>query len=191
MATLTEPVQLYIVTALATYTPVTEVIRQVRAIHGVEVGMGQVIHYDASRSYYKGAKKWADIFNETRRQFLSRAARDGLARMEVRLTALDRLAQKAEDQGNYKLAADILRQAAEDVGGIYTNLRRVQTDPAAALSQLLGVNPSEIPQRGANAWAKGTPIPPEARKAAQERAGGLPMDETIMGNGGNGNGAVH
>lgn len=195
MAQLTEPVQIYIVTALATYTAPTEVIRQVRDVFGVEAHLLQVIHYDASRPYYKGAKRWADLFHETRKLFLQRAARDGLARQEVRLTALERLAAKAEERGNLKLAADIYRQAAEDAGGLYTNVRMVKGDPQTALAQLLGVQPSEIPNRKANHWAAGAPAPPpEVRRAAVDRAAGVPLSDTILGNGnghGNGNGAVH
>lgn len=186
MARLSEPVQLYITTALATYTSVSEVMRQVQQVFGVRTTMLQVIHYDAARPYCTAAKKWRDIFHQTRTEFLKTAARDGIARLEVRLSTLQRLAVKAEEQGNLKLAADLLRQAAEDAGGLYTNVRMWKGDPQAALASLLGVQPSEIPRGRAGDQGERTPLPPElerpAIRAARERAAGMkPMTDTRMG----------
>ncbi|MQV45441.1 DUF2280 domain-containing protein, partial [Sinorhizobium medicae] len=43
----------------------------------------------------------------------------------VRLRGLQRMAKKAEIQGNMELAASLMKQAAEEVGNAYTNRREL------------------------------------------------------------------
>lgn len=71
------------------------------------------------------APKWRALFEETRKTFLEDTASIAISHRAVRLRALQRMADKAEGQGNMVLASSLLKQAAEEVGGSYTNRREL------------------------------------------------------------------
>ncbi len=70
----------------------------------------------------------APCSNATRAAFLADAATIGIAHRAVRLRTLGRLADRAEAMGNLALAAEILEQAAKEVGNAFTNKREVAGD---------------------------------------------------------------
>jgi hypothetical protein len=49
-----------------------------------------------------------------------------IAQMGYRLRRLQEMALQAERMKNYKLAAEIMEQAAKDHGGLFTNVRQLQ-----------------------------------------------------------------
>ncbi len=56
------------------------------------------------------------------------------------------MSEKAEEAGNFTFAADLLKMAAQDRGGMFTNKREVKIDdPAAVLAGLLNITPEELP----------------------------------------------
>jgi hypothetical protein len=71
------------------------------------------------------AEKWKLLFEETRKTFLEDTATIAISHRAVRLRALQRMADKAENQGNMVLAASLMKQAAEEVGNAYTNRREL------------------------------------------------------------------
>ncbi|KOF15609.1 hypothetical protein AC244_22890 [Ensifer adhaerens] len=71
------------------------------------------------------AEKWKLLFEETRKTFLEDTASIAISHRAVRLRALQRMAEKAETQGNMVLASSLLKQAAEEVGNAYTNRREL------------------------------------------------------------------
>jgi hypothetical protein len=78
------------------------------------------------RAGAKLAEKWAGLFRETRKAFEEGRANLGITHRMVRLRALERMAEKAERQGNLQLAASLLEQAAKEMGDAYTNTRVVR-----------------------------------------------------------------
>ena len=69
--------------------------------------------------------KWRAIFFATRAAFIAEIGRIGITHRAVRLRMLQRMADKAEAQGNTKLLLTLLEQAAKEMGGAYTNRREI------------------------------------------------------------------
>jgi len=137
---LTVEVQTFIVQQLACFDTPTTVARAVKEEFGVEVTRQLVEGYDPTK--YRGerrirGRKWVHLFEETRKAFLKDTSKIGISHRAVRLRSIDRMAARAEGQGNLKLAADLHRQAAEEVGGVYTNRREVTGKEGAPLQVVI------------------------------------------------------
>ncbi|MGZ2501760.1 DUF2280 domain-containing protein [Rhizobium leguminosarum] len=125
-AKLTDEVKTYIVQALACFDSPSIVASAVKKEFGVEVSRQLVESHDPNKKAASGlAPKWRVIFEETRKTFLEDTATIAISHRAVRLRALQRMADKAENQGNLVLASSLLKQAAEEVGGSYTNRREL------------------------------------------------------------------
>ncbi|ASS57593.1 DUF2280 domain-containing protein [Rhizobium leguminosarum] len=125
-AKLTDEVKTYIVQALACFDSPSIVASAVKKEFGVEVSRQLVESHDPNKKAASGlAPKWRVIFEETRKTFLEDTASIAISHRAVRLRALQRMADKAENQGNMALASSLLKQAAEEVGGSYTNRREL------------------------------------------------------------------
>ncbi|MBN3755906.1 DUF2280 domain-containing protein [Paraburkholderia sp. Tr-20389] len=145
MAVLTEDLKLAIVRALACYDSPKQVARCIKEEFGVTVSPQQVESYDPEK--YAGralSKKWRAIFEQTRKSFLEDIGKVSVANAAVRLRRIERLANKAEDQGNVALALNALEQAAKEAGGAFTNKTRVEAS---------GPNGAPIPHAHAHAHA--------------------------------------
>jgi hypothetical protein len=126
MAKLTEPVQTFIVQALACFDSPTEVAKAVREEFGVTIDRQQAQQYHPERRASKGmAEKWVKLFHATREQFLKEAGKVPIAQQAYRLRSLQRLHELAVSRNNAALAAQLLEQAAKEVGGAFTNRREV------------------------------------------------------------------
>ncbi|MDP9590594.1 UNVERIFIED_ORG: hypothetical protein J2W19_003158 [Shinella zoogloeoides] len=125
-AKLTDEVKTYIVQALACFDAPSIVAAAVKKEFGIEVSRQLVESHDPNKKAASGlAPKWRVLFEETRKTFLEDTASIGISHRAVRLRALQRMADKAEGQGNMVLASSLLKQAAEEVGGSYTNRREL------------------------------------------------------------------
>ncbi|MBY5750796.1 DUF2280 domain-containing protein [Rhizobium leguminosarum] len=125
-AKLTDEVKTHIVQALACFDSPSIVASAVKKEFGVEVSRQLVESHDPNKKAASGlAPKWRVIFEETRKTFLEDTATIAISHRAVRLRALQRMADKAENQGNMVLASSLLKQAAEEVGGSYTNRREL------------------------------------------------------------------
>jgi hypothetical protein len=92
----------------------------------VDASRQLVESHDPNKKAASGlAPKWRVLFEETRKTFLEDTASIAISHRAVRLRALQRMADKAETQGNMVLASSLLKQAAEEVGGSYTNRREL------------------------------------------------------------------
>jgi hypothetical protein len=123
MATLSKDVQTYIVQQLACFATPSEVAVSVAEHFGVTIDRRQVRKYNPQQ--VRVAEKWQQIFVATRKAFLEDAGAHAVAHQAFRLRELLDLYRRAKKQGNTKLAADLLRQAAEEVGGSFTNRREL------------------------------------------------------------------
>ncbi|MBD9510011.1 DUF2280 domain-containing protein [Ensifer sp. ENS10] len=124
-AKLSDEVKTYIVQALACFDSPSVVSAAVKKEYGLDVSRQLVESHDPNKKAASGlAPKWRVLFEETRKTFLEDTASIAISHRAVRLRALQRMADKAETQGNMVLAADLLEQAAKEVGDSYTNRQK-------------------------------------------------------------------
>lgn len=124
MAKLTDSIRQYIVQRLACYDTPSQIADGVREEFGLEITRQQVHEYDPGHK--EPAKKWRDLHAKTRALFLETAADIPIANRSVRLRRLERMSIAAEGRRNYQLAAQLLEQAAKEVGEAYTNTRNLK-----------------------------------------------------------------
>src|SRR5918911_342088 len=108
VASLTGGVKAYIVQRLACYDTPQQVTDAVKEEFGLTVSRQLVQTYDAGRAGRKPAEKWRALFEATRPRFLKSASEIPAAQKAVRLRRLDRMAARAEERGDYALAARLL-----------------------------------------------------------------------------------
>jgi hypothetical protein len=121
---LSQHVQTFIVQSLACFDTPSVVVDAVRKEFGETITRQSVEGYDPSKKAgSKLAEKWKALFEETRKTFLEDTATIAISHRAVRLRALQRMAEKAENQGNMVLAANLMEQAAKEVGDSFTNRR--------------------------------------------------------------------
>jgi hypothetical protein len=112
-AKLTDEVKTYIVQAIACFDSPSIVAASVKKEFGVDISRQLVETYDPTKkAAAKIAPKWTALHEETRKTFLEDTASIAISHRAVRLRALQRMADKAEGQGNMVLASSLLEQAA-------------------------------------------------------------------------------
>ncbi len=125
-AKLTCDQQTYVVQALACFDSPAVVVAALKREYSTAVSPQAVECYDPTKKAGRNlAAKWNALFVETRKTFLEDTASIAISHRAVRLRALQRMADKAENSGNMVLASSLLKQAAEEVGGSYTNRREL------------------------------------------------------------------
>ncbi|MBZ9600738.1 DUF2280 domain-containing protein [Phyllobacterium chamaecytisi] len=118
--------QTFVVQSLACFDTPMVVVAALKKDFNVVVSAQAVEVYDPNkRAGRKLSMRWRALFEETRKTFLADTATIAISHRAVRLRALQRMADKAETQGNMVLASSLLKQAAEEVGGSYTNRREL------------------------------------------------------------------
>lgn len=123
---LKDEVKIFIVQSLACFDTPSVVVDAVRKEFGATITRQSVEGYDPTKKAGSNlAEKWRLLFEETRKTFLEDTATIAISHRAVRLRALQRMAEKAETQGNMVLAANLLEQAAKEVGDSYTNRRQI------------------------------------------------------------------
>jgi len=118
--------QTYAVQSLACFDSPSVVAASLRKDYGVTITPQSIEAYDPTKK--AGANlsdRWRALFEETRKTFLEDTAAIAISHRAVRLRALQRMAEKAETQGNMVLAANLLEQAAKEVGDSFTNRREL------------------------------------------------------------------
>lgn len=115
-------VQTFVVQSLACFDGPGVVAEAVRKEFGQTIARQSVEAYDPNKKAgAKLAQRWRVLFAETRKAFLESTAEIGISHRTVRLRALQRMATAAEDRGNMPLAAQLLEQAAKEMGNAFTN----------------------------------------------------------------------
>ena len=127
MAVLKKEVKLFIVRSLAVFNTPTETAELVHQDYGVVVTKQQCEKYDPTkRSGENLSPELKAEFEATREEFLEKPKNIPIANLSVRLQRMENQYQK---HGKNRVAAlSILKQAAEDVGGKYTNKTDVTTN---------------------------------------------------------------
>ncbi|MCZ0964315.1 DUF2280 domain-containing protein [Paracoccus benzoatiresistens] len=133
-AKLNNEVRTFIVQALACFDGPSAVVKAVEDEFRITIARQSVEAYDPTKRAGRDlATKWRTIFEETRTAFLEDTSKIGISHRAVRLRALQRMAEKAETQGNMVLASSLLEQAAKEMGGAFTNRREVTGKEGGAL----------------------------------------------------------
>lgn len=131
MAALKPEVKAYIVQSVACFDTPTQVAESVLKEFGVKINRQQVEQHDPTKaSGRKLAKKWVDMFNDTRTRFQTEIADIPIANKAYRLRTLDRMAVRTETMKNFSLTAQLIEQAAKEVGDAYTNKLKVESTGA-------------------------------------------------------------
>ncbi|WP_298967734.1 DUF2280 domain-containing protein [uncultured Methylobacterium sp.] len=152
--TLSDEVKTFIVQQLACFDPPSVVVKAVKTEFGEAVSPQQVEAYDPTKragQYLSTGLR--EIFTATREAFLKDTAQIGISHRTSRLRTLQRLADRAESQGNLALAAQLVAQAAKEVGDAFTNKRQVEASgkdgqPLLAGGIAVTFIPSAAPDQG-------------------------------------------
>ncbi|WP_312990901.1 DUF2280 domain-containing protein [Atlantibacter hermannii] len=150
MAALKNDVKAYIVQALACFDTPSQVVESVQAEFQVKITRQQVEAYDPTKASGKAlASRWVEMFNATRTRFQKEIADIPIANKAYRLRVLQRMSMTAENMKNIGMTAQLLEQAAKEVGEAYSNKQKVEhTSPDGSMSprpttiRLVGVEPN-------------------------------------------------
>lgn len=140
MAALKGEVKAFIVQSLACFDTPSQVVDAVKKEFGIAVTRQQVESHDPTKANGKGlAQKWVDMFNDTRERFQKEISDIPIANKAYRLRALNRMANNTETMRNYALTAQLMEQAAKEVGDAYTNKQKVEHSGGVAVSSVASV----------------------------------------------------
>lgn len=121
-----EEVKRFIINALAAFDTPSQVVAAVKEEFGLDVTRQAVEGHDPTKHAGRSlAPKWREMFEAARKGFINEATQVPIAHRSTRLRALDRMAKAAEKRGNFPLAAQLHKQAAEEMGNAYTNRREL------------------------------------------------------------------
>jgi len=127
MAVLRDEVKAFIVQALACFDTPSQVVSAVKEQFGIETTRQQCELYNPTKHAGRSlAAKWVTLFEDTRKRFREETADIPIANRAYRLRMLDRMASRAENVKNTALAAQLLEQAAKEVGNAYTNKQQLE-----------------------------------------------------------------
>lgn len=130
MAALSNEVKAFIVQALACFDTPSQVAEAVKNEFGIEVSRQSVESHDPTkRAAQRLAKRWVTLFEDTRKRFREETADIPIANRAYRLRALGRMVEKAESMRNLALTAQLLEQAAKEVGDVYVNRQTKNENP--------------------------------------------------------------
>ena len=124
MATLKEPVKIFIVQALACRDTPQEVAEAVKQEFKIELDRRQCASYDPTKPAGQNlSKKFVQLFNETREKFDAGLIDIPIANKHFRLKQYQK--QLERNAKNTVMSLKILEQAAKDVGGQFTNRQEI------------------------------------------------------------------
>ncbi|MDU6106824.1 MAG: DUF2280 domain-containing protein [Klebsiella pneumoniae] len=127
MAALKPEVRAFIVQELACFDTPSQIVESVQKEFKVQVTRQQVASHDPTKVAGKGlAQKWVDLFNHTRDRFLNEISDIPIANKAYRLRVLQRMSTTAEGMKNLGMTAQLLEQAAKEVGDAYTNKHKFE-----------------------------------------------------------------
>lgn len=127
MAALKPEVKAFIIQSVACYETPSQVADAVLKEFGIKITRQQVDQNDPTKVSGKGlAKKWVDLFNATRDRFLNEISDIPIANKAYRLRVLQRMSTTAEGMKNLGMTAQLLEQAAKEVGDAYSNKQKVE-----------------------------------------------------------------
>jgi hypothetical protein len=122
MAKLDEPVKAFIVERLACFARPSEVVADVKEeFDGLTITRQQVEEYDPAKRCK--TEKWVKLHAATRASFLEQKAGIAISHRSWRQKEREDLYRAAKKARNYKLANELLQEAAKEEGDFYINAR--------------------------------------------------------------------
>jgi hypothetical protein len=122
---LTPAQQEEIVILLARGMGASKVKEYVWSTHRINLSIQAVLAYDVSKPSFRNAERWRPIFEAARNSFLDNVGAVPIAHPAFRLNLLNDAALVARERGNFALMAQLLEQAAREVGGMFTKVRAI------------------------------------------------------------------
>lgn len=141
LITLTDEHKSYIVVQWAMWRSAAQIIEQFGEVFGMEITYKHVAQYNLDGWYGSRTdraaplSKWRTLFDETRAKFLSEITAIPISNEAYRLKTLQHLLDKQIATDNASGAMALLKQAAEEVGRVYTNKREIEVTPLALVSE--------------------------------------------------------
>jgi len=124
MPALTDSQKEFIVERLACFGKPSEIADAVKEEFGVVIPRQQVEVYDPEKGCK--VKKWIELHAAIRKAFLDKRSGLAITHRSWRLQELEDMARKAKKSRNYKLAKELLEQAAKEDGDFYVNAKTNQ-----------------------------------------------------------------
>ncbi|WP_434795835.1 DUF2280 domain-containing protein [Citrobacter europaeus] len=132
MAALKPDVKAFIIQSLACYDTPSQVVEAVQKEFGINITRQQAESHDPTKASGKTlAKKWVELFNATRERFQNEISDIPIANKAYRLRVLQRMSTTADNMKNLGMTAQLLEQAAKEVGDVYTNKQKVEQSVVA------------------------------------------------------------
>lgn len=128
MAELTEDQKRQIVVGFAHFKSPAEIRALMREEHGLELEFRQITTYDPQRANFEASDKWREIFDIHRNAYLEDVKAIPISSQAYRLNVLQEELTKARKMNNAILAAQLLEQAAKEMGGLLTNARSLDVN---------------------------------------------------------------
>ncbi|EEQ1736124.1 DUF2280 domain-containing protein [Escherichia coli] len=127
MAALKPDVKAFIIQSLACYDTPSQVVEAVQKEFGIKITRQQAESHDPTKASGKTlAKKWVELFNATRERFQNEISDIPIANKAYRLRVLQRMSMTAENMKNIGMTAQLLEQAAKEVGEAYSNKQKLE-----------------------------------------------------------------
>lgn len=129
-------VKAFIIQRLACYESAPEVRDAVKEEFGLDIPLSYIHRHDPTKPYHPEGfldKKWIELFEKTREEFQRGLYDTGIVWKAYRLKRLDEMERRLRREGKYMEAAQLLEQAAKEVGGAFEQRRR---DSAITLETL-------------------------------------------------------
>lgn len=123
-------------TLLAQFVGPAKVKEHFQVEHGVALTLQHITAYDPTRPQFRVAEKWRTIFWAARKRYMEEVGSIPIANQGFRLNLLHEAVLSARSRGNYVLMADLLEQAAKEVGGALTNKREVDLKDDRLMAEL-------------------------------------------------------
>ena len=124
---LTNDQKVFLVQSLAMFDTPSEAVKQLQEAFGVTITKQSIEGYDPTKKAGENiAKRWRALFEATRKAFLEDTANIGISHRAVRMRKLARQVDLNEQRGNSAMVAQLLEQAAKEMGDHYTDRRRVE-----------------------------------------------------------------
>ena len=150
MATLKEPIKIFIVQSLACRDTPQEVADAVKQEFGIQIERQQVAAYDPTKARGKDlSKKFVDLFHKTRADFDAGLIDIPIAQKYYRLKQYQKHLEK--NARNTVMSLNIMKQAAQDLGGQFTNRQELTGKDG---EPLMGISDDELNKRIKEAEAK-------------------------------------
>ncbi len=129
MAELSDQQKAFVVTLLAQFNSPSEVRDLFYEEYGGEkLTVQQVGSYDPTRPRFDAGSRWVALFEAVREKYVNDVSVIPIAQQSFRLNPLHKIAGQAVTAVKRTQAAALYKQAAEEVGGAYTNERNVKVE---------------------------------------------------------------